>query len=255
MSIKRYDKIKTLMNKWIAGTIITTDALLSKGLSNSDIQKYLSSKWIEQVGHGAYKKYGDLVNWQGAVYGLQNDQHIGGKTSLNLQGMGHFLNLGKMQLHLFSSSYSPLPKWFTSNDWNADIKYFRTKVLPDNLGINDFDCGGFSIKISCPERAALELMQLVNKVYSIDECKLIAENFVFFRPDVMQKLLEQSNSIKTKRLILFFAKYHNLPWFTKMDLSKIELGSGYRKVTEGNLYDPQFMINYQEDFEYDEPKF
>ena len=37
MSIKRYDKIKALMSKRRAGTIMTTDAFLVDGLSHSDI--------------------------------------------------------------------------------------------------------------------------------------------------------------------------------------------------------------------------
>ena len=254
MSINRYDKIKQLLQHWLPGVILTTENLIGQGFTYSDLQRYLSSDWIESVGHGAYKKFGDKVQWQGAVYGLGNNFHIGGKSSLVLHGLGHYLNIGRAQIDLFSNSYNPLPLWFINNDWGADIRYLSTKFLTC-FGIDNFDCGNFGVKISCPERAALELMYLLEKTYSYDECRLIAENLGFLRPDILQKLLEESSSIKANRLLLFFGKFLQLHWFEKIDMSKINFGKGYRKFVEDGIYDNEFMINYPKSFKEDEIRF
>jgi hypothetical protein len=254
MSINKYDKIKLLLQNWLPGTIVTSQCLLDQGFTHSDLQRYLNSKWIESVGHGAYKKFNDKIEWQGAVYGLGSDIHVGGKSALTLQGLGHYLNIGKPQIDLFSNNHNPLPLWFRSNDWNADIRYFNANFLPQ-VGIDDFNCGNFTIKISCPERAAFELMYLLEKIYSYDECRQIAENLSFLRTDILQELFEKSSSIKAKRLLLFFGKFLQLNWFEKIDISKIDLGKGYRKFVEDGIYDNEFMINYPKSFKEDEVRF
>jgi hypothetical protein len=254
MSIKKFDKIKLLMQNWVAGTIQTTEMLLEQGFTHSDIQKYLGSQWLEQVGHGAYKRYADHIGWQGAIYGLRSKAHIGGKSALQLRSMGHYINMGKPQIDLFSNDYTALPLWFKNNDWGADMRHLKTNLLPD-LAIDAYEVGNFTIKVSSPERAALELMQFACKIYSFDECKLLAENLSFLRPDIMQQLLESCTSIKAKRLILYFASSMKMTWYEKLDLKKIDLGQGYRKIVENGIYDETFKIMIPKDIDNEELRF
>lgn len=254
MIMKKFDKIKLLMQNWLSGTVMTTEMLLEQGFTHSDIQKYLGSKWLEPVGHGAYKKYADHVSWQGAVYGLQGKAHIGGRSALTLRNMGHYINMGKTQLDLFSNDYLSLPLWFKNNDWGADIRYLKTNSLSD-IAIDDFDVGNFTIKVSSPERAALELMQFACKVYSFDECKLLAENLGFIRPDIMQLLLERCTSVIAKRLILYFAYSMKMAWYDKLNFTKINLGKGYRKIVDNGIYDKKLKIMTPKDKDNEELKF
>ena len=254
MSIKKFDKIKTLLRSWLPGTIMTMKDLFKLGLTNSDIQKYLSSDWIESVGHGAYKKCGENVEWQGAIYGLGDKVHVGGKSALNLRGMAHYLNMGTPKIDLFTNHYLPLPQWFQSNNWNADIRYLRTSFLPD-IAIEKFDVGNFTIKVSSPERAAFELMYCLEKIYSFAECKLIFENLGFLRSDAVQELLENCTSIKTNRLVLYFANSLKMGWYEKIHLDKINLGKGYRKFTTGGIYDSAFKIMIPRELKDEELRF
>jgi hypothetical protein len=246
MSIKKFEKLKHLLNNWLAGTIKTSDNLIKNGFSRSDIQKYLSSGWIEQVGHGAYKKQGENISWQGAVYGLKDKAHVGGRSALSLRGMGHYLNLGIPQIDLFSNDYQQLPKWFRGNNWDANFKHLRVNFLP-NIAIDEMDVGAFTILVSTPERAAIEIMCFLNKIYSFEEIKLLSEHLIYLRPSILQELLEHCTSIKAKRLILYFGHSMNLPWYTKIDLKKINIGTGYRKFIENGIYDKEFKITIPKD--------
>lgn len=252
--MKKFDKIKLLMQKWLPGTIQTTEMLIEQGFSHSDIQKYLASKWLEKVGHGAYKKYSDHVSWQGAVYGLQGKVHVAGRSALVLKNMAHYMNMGKPKIDLFVNGYQPLPLWFTSNDWGAATRYLKTNFLPE-IAIDDFNTGNFTIKVSAPERAALELMYFGGKIYSFDESRLLAENLSYLRPDIMQQLLEACHSIKAKRLILYFAHSMKMGWYDKLNLEKIDLGKGYRKIVENGIYNEKFKIMIPKSTDNEELKF
>ena len=241
MSLKRFDKIKLLIKNWLPGAIMTTEMLLEQGFSYSDIQRYLGSEWIEQVGHGAYKKYADVVNWQGSIHALQGKVHIGGKSALYLSNMGHYMNLGEPQIDVFSSEYINLPLWFKNNDWKANVRHFNSNFLPE-IAIDDFTINNFVMKLSSPERAALELMHFTNRVYSFNECKLLAENLTYLRPEIMQELLEKCTSIKAKRLVLYFAYSLQMGWYDKLNFNKIDLGKGYRKVEDCGEYDEKFKL-------------
>jgi hypothetical protein len=55
-------------------------------------------------------------------------------------------------------------------------------------------------------------------------------------------LLEKCNSVKVKRLFLYFAELSNHSWFKRLDLSKIDLGKGVREVTKGGKYNQKYNI-------------
>ena len=65
-------------------------------------------------------------------------------------------------------------------------------------------------------------------------------------PRRVQRLLEACHSIKAKRLFLFMADRHNHAWFKRLDMSRIDLGSGKRSFVEGGRYDPKYRITVPE---------
>jgi hypothetical protein len=62
-------------------------------------------------------------------------------------------------------------------------------------------------------------------------------------------LLEACRSVKVKRLFLYMAENQELPWLTKVDLSKVDLGKGKRMVVPKGRYDSKYQITVPVDRE------
>ena len=60
--------------------------------------------------------------------------------------------------------------------------------------------------------------------------------------DVVQKLLEQCNSIKIKRIFLYLAEKLELPCFKRLILKKMNLGKGKRVIVKGGKLDTKYNI-------------
>jgi hypothetical protein len=73
------------------------------------------------------------------------------------------------------------------------------------------------------------------------------ENLLSLRPAVVQMLLEQCKSIKVKRLFLYFAEKVEHNWFADLDLSKIELGKGVRRIVPNGKYVSKYELMLPED--------
>jgi len=73
------------------------------------------------------------------------------------------------------------------------------------------------------------------------------ENLISIRPNVIQILLESCTSLKVKRMFLHFAEKVNHPWFKKLDLKKIELGSGKRVIFQNGVLDKKYNITVPKD--------
>jgi hypothetical protein len=68
------------------------------------------------------------------------------------------------------------------------------------------------------------------------------------RPDVVQRLLEKCRSIKAKRVFLYLADKLDLPFFQKLDLDKISLGSGKRMIVKGGELNKKYQITVDRDY-------
>ena len=102
---------------------------------------------------------------------------------------------------------------------------------------------GINVKLSSPERAVLEILSLVPHKQSFDEASKLMEGSSRLRPQLIQSLLENCSSIKTKRLFLHFANKFQQDWFEKLDLTKIDLGHGKRVIGCGGNFDSTFQIS------------
>jgi Transcriptional regulator, AbiEi antitoxin, Type IV TA system len=169
--------------------------------------------------------------------------HVGGKSALELQGLGHFVSAGSGDyLHLFRTSGQKLPSWFLRHDWNRRIAYKMPHLFAGDaeLGLTTHSCSTFDIQISAPERAMLELLHLVPKEQSAEETALLMEGLGTLRPKFVQELLERCQSIKAKRLFLPLAERSNHSWVKRISLDKIDLGKGKRVVVPGGVLDPKY---------------
>lgn len=242
-------KLNHLLRNWLAGTVGTLQWLEEQQVYQQLAHEYKKAGWLTAIGRGAFVKAGDRVNWQGAVYALQKQLrlpvHIGGKTALETHGIEHFVPAGKgSYLYLFSDSKPHLPSWFIKWEWDRRIFFRSLPLFPEklHLGFSKREYGGFELELSGPERAILEVLELVPKYQSFEEARLLMESLVNLRPKMVQELLEQCLSIKAKRLFLYLAEHCNHAWFNKLDCSKFDLGRGKRVVVPGGRFDHKYQI-------------
>lgn len=255
MKIERSSKLRSLLEIWPMHTIVTTSWLRDQGYTYSNIQKYIKSNWMKRIGSrsGAYKRAHDAISWEGMVYGLQQQHpksfYVAGKSALEKQGAAHYISFGKTTLFLFSSEKKILPYWVQDFINNHDMTehHFHTKLLPAELGMTTFECGEFNIQIASRERAAIEMVDLLEKHHTFEECRLVFENLSTLRPKLVQELLEKCTSVKAKRVFLFLSKKLNLPWMKYINETTIDLGEGARQLTQEGHYDSHYKITYPKD--------
>lgn len=240
-------KLMSLLANHVPETVLLASWLEKNGISRELQQYYLKSGWLESLGSGAFKRPNENVKWFGALHSIQRQAdmpvHVGGLTSLSLQGLAHYARLGNELLYLFSNHYVNLPKWFRDQEWGLKVKHVKTKILPISLGLIEFKEGAVTLQISSPERAIFECLYLTPNQFDIVECYQMLEGLSNLRPKVLQELLEKCSSIKVKRLLLFMASKANHQWLSFIDTTKIELGKGDRILVKGGVYISQHRIS------------
>ncbi len=240
-------KLMSLLDNHVPGTVLLASWLEKNGISRDLQQYYLKSGWLESYGFGAFKRPNENVQWIGVLNSLQRQTklsvHVGGLTSMSLQGLSHYVRLGKENLYLFSPHYADLPKWVLSQDWSEQIVLVKTKFLPADLALFDYNQDTLKLKLSSPERAILECLYLTPNRFDMMECYQILEGLPNLRPNVLQQLLENCNSVKVKRLFLYMASKAKHQWLDFVDQSTIELGTGDRVIVKGGVYISKFRIS------------
>ncbi|WP_236979603.1 type IV toxin-antitoxin system AbiEi family antitoxin [Membranihabitans maritimus] len=252
MDAKKGSKLNHLLQSLPSGIVVLSSWLVDKGYSYDLIRRYKKSNWFTSIGSGAIIRTGDNVGYEGAVYALQRQGglkvHIGGRTALSLLGRAHYLDFDARKVFLFCESGSKLPAWFLNNDWGYKIETVNTSFLPPEMGLTSIDQKSFTIQIANPERAIMECLYLSQRVHSLLECYELMEGLNNLRPKEVQKLLENCNSVKVKRLFLFMAEKANHQWLNYVSIDNIDLGNGKRSFSkEKGVYDPKYQISLPED--------
>ena len=240
-------KLKTLINNLKPETVILASWLKKLGISGELQKHYRKSGWLEAIGRGAFKKPGEQVDWKGALFAIQNQTnlkiHAGALTALSLLGLSHYFRFGTENIFLFAPRKTNLPTWFLNYDWGSPINFYNTDFLPVKSGLINFEEKGFQLTISSPERAILECLYLSPKVIDLVECYHIMEGLVNLRPKLVQDLLYQCKSVKTKRLFLYLADKANHQWLQFIDTSAIDTGSGNRSISKGGVYISKYQLS------------
>jgi hypothetical protein len=247
MTTNNDKKLMGLLSSHIPGTVLLASWLEKNGFSRDLQQYYLKSGWLESYGIGAFKRPNENVKWTGALNSLQRQTelqvHVGGLTSISLQGLSHYVRMEKEPLYLFSPQYVKLPKWFLNQEWSNQIIHVKTKFLPANSALFEYSRDGLTLQLSSPERAILECLYLAPDRFDMMEGYQILEGLVNLRPKVLQELLENCSSIKVKRLFLFMASKARHQWLDFVDQTKIELGTGDRVIVKGGVYISKYKIS------------
>jgi hypothetical protein len=248
MSNEIKTKINRLIRQWPRGTVGTASYLNAAGFSHDLLTRYKKSGWLQSFGRGAYILSGDKVRWTGALYALQSqlglNVHAGGKTSLELKGYAHYLPAEQHKIFLYGTPGLVLPSWFTGDRLGIDIVTIRTNLFSsgNDMGLTGFEENDFSVNLSSPERAAMEMLHLVPRKVGFEEAFLIMENLVNLRSKIVQKLLAVCRSIKVKRLFMYMAESHGHPWVSDLNISRINLGKGKRMIVPKGSYNTKYLI-------------
>ncbi len=248
MGIDKDINLNYLLKLWKKNTVMTARALSNMGYSYQLLDKYKKSNWLSSPWKGAYTIAGQDVHWPGAVYALQNDLDLpirpGGITALGMAGFAHYIRTENQLIQVFGVNKKKLPLWFLNMIKTENLSIVGTSFLNNvvKVSLSEMEYGDFSINISAPETAYLEMLFCVPEITSFSEALEISENLTTLRSGVLQRLLEVSTSIKVNRLALYIAEYHHHDWFSKLDVKKIKLGKGKRVIQGNGRFDSKYNI-------------
>lgn len=246
-------KINRLLQSFPEGTVMLSSWLVNQGYSLGLLKRYRRSNWLESIGTGAMIRKGDKVNYEGAIFALQNQAHLtihpGGKTALGLLGKAHYLELSSKSITLFSAQDENLPAWFKKYRWGYSFHLYRTSFMPPNVGLVELELKNFKMLVSGAARAMLECLYLAPKHQSLLECYEIMEGLNNLRPKQVQELLESCNSVKVKRLFLYLSERSRHDWVNHLQFEKINLGSGKREIVKGGAYNSKYQITVDRELE------
>ncbi len=250
MSTKKKININSLMRSWPDGVIYTQKHLSSLGYYHDLVRRYKKGEWLEPVGRGAYKKAGDRVTIISGLHALQTQLqlavHPAGRTALAWQGYAHYIRFTE-HLFLLGRLGEALPKWFTEAEWETPFLYQRKKLFHDDeLGLTHVSRENLELTLPAAERAAMEMCSMIPKYQGVDEAEKIISGLMTLRPTLVQQLLEQCRSVKTKRLFLYFSDRNAMPWFSRLDQKYIDLGSGKRMIVKDGRLDTKYQISLPE---------
>ena len=251
-SISKTTKVNQLISNWPKGTLKTVSELESLGYTPQLLKVYVNSNWIELVGRGVYKIHNDEVGWQGALLALQRKSeetriHAGGKTALTLRGYGHYIKQHENKVYFFSDRTENAHVWLKKFEQVVQIKNEVFDYMKEDY-ITLFNTGNFYIGISSTELAAMEMLYLIPREQSFDEAIKIMEGLVTLRPQLVQRLLEECNSIKVKRLFLYMAEKNDLPCVKELDLDRVNLGSGKRSIVQNGILNKKYSITVPKEY-------
>jgi hypothetical protein len=249
-------KINKLMQIQPSGVVLTSSWLNRMGYSAELLRTYRNSHWLQSIGNGAMIRKNDSVDYSGAIYAMQHQLnlsvHPAAKTALALMGKSHFLELGNNKVFLFGQAGERLPSWFKKYEWDVDIWYSTTAILPAEKGLIEKEYRNFTIKISSPARAMIECLYMAPQKQDLVECFEIMEGLNNLNPSNVQELLEHCSSVKVKRLFLYMAEKAGHDWFKHINTSRIDLGAGKRSLAEDGIYLTAYNMTVPRELETDE---
>lgn len=274
MTIQIGNKLNSLSQTLPEGLLVDAAWLERHGYSRALRHQYVASGWLEQLGHGIFRRPRGQLSWEQVIISLQSilkqPLSVGGRTALELDGYAHYLSQTQYQIHLYSDN--KLPAWLLKLPLSETfVIHKRTRFLPiptvptDLFSLDDFaslkkvlapaglivtSWGNWKwpLVISTPERAYLELLDELPQHESFHMADVIMEGLTNLSPRLMQSLLEAASSIKVKRLFFLFAERHDHAWFKHLDISKIDLGSGKRMLVKNGKLQTKYQITVPEEF-------
>lgn len=253
MTRKNSIKINQLLKTLPRESLLTGPWLCTQGISTKLAWWYVQSGWLERLASKAYKFSGAPITWASAVNALQVQLqlpiHVGGKTALQLLGQSHYLPLqfSEQNLQLFTTPGMRIPPWLKKVIKPSLFTVFNTHLFNNtghkSLGLVNKNYNQLAIELSTPERAALEVCYLVPKAIRFEEATQLIEGLSRLRPERVKLLLENCQSIKTKRLFLLLSEFYQHRWLKKVHLKNVVLGTGKQVVAGGGQYHAKYQLS------------
>jgi len=254
-------KLNRLQRELPEGLLVDAAWMERHGYSSSLRSQYVSAGWLMSPAPRVYRRSRSSLTWLQVVASLQDLLEcrltVGGRTALEQQGYAHYLATSLQEVHLYGPKRPPT--WLNSLPlelkfhWHNSLSLFpeeehvtmkagrSTLVDPTGLAM------ALSIRVSSKERAVLELLDELPDRESFSQVDALMEGVTDLSPRRLQGLLEGCRSVKVKRLFFFFADRHQHAWRGKLDLSRIDLGSGKRSLVKGGRLDKRYNITVPAD--------
>ena len=248
------------------GSFVTRNWLLNQDIGRHTIDNLVKSAQLEVVVKGVYKRPFTNLSWQGVVFALQRmyglDVVIGGLTALELQGYAHYLPLNNTRkVHLFIKN--SLPDWISTlvegtnflchlqSDLQSRVHLENGfhRVMKENTLSFQWRDDLPSLEMSDPERAFLELLVDVPNEVSFENAEQILQGMTSLSPNKLNELLLVCDNKRVRRLFLWMAERQNHPWFKKLNLERISLGSGNRVLVKGGVLNKKYKITVPQEYE------
>jgi Transcriptional regulator, AbiEi antitoxin, Type IV TA system/Transcriptional regulator, AbiEi antitoxin N-terminal domain len=257
------------------GILVDAAWLKAHGYSRQLLSHYVSAGWLSQPTRGVYRRPRGSLAWQQVVVSLQNFLNyplvVGGRTALELQGYAHYLSHNETQVHLYGPK--PPPGWLKNLKlglrfkYHNDQKLFRKHLVASELkkmadgGAHSKQSLGLSLTelpwgqwdwtmvLSTPERALLELLDELPKHETFHQVDMLIQGMTNLSPRRLQALLADCKSVKVKRLFFFFADRHSHAWLKPLKKEKFDLGKGKRMLVKGGKLDHTYQITVPEDLD------
>jgi hypothetical protein len=221
------------------GMPVGSSHLREFGVSRQLAHHYVQSGWLKHLGRGYYLRVGDKLTAAGVVASLQANGvkvHLGGKSALALKGFAHYLNLGEETLTLYGAGIRSLPEWFQPQFkciLSNSVLFNEQIDFAGKVGLSRFNHEADATFVSEPERAVLEMLDLVPGKQTLEEARQIMEGLQSLRSEKMEELLRLCKKIKVKRLFWKVADEMQLPVLKKIDRSTIDFGAKADYILQG----------------------
>ncbi|MDY0402769.1 type IV toxin-antitoxin system AbiEi family antitoxin domain-containing protein [Sulfurovum sp.] len=253
MNLQNDIKIKQLYQILPEGVVAPASWLAEQGYSMQLLYQYIKSGWLKKTSRGSYIRGDATPSWQGAVLGLQKlgkvPFHIGGITSLNLQGYAHYLPFSDAQtIYLYGTE--KLPAWFKNIKLEQKFCVMK-KPSFDAVGLKSIPSGikEWEMVVSSPERAILELLyQVKPDGLGFEFAAEIFEGLTTLRPSLVNELLTLCKNIRVKRLFLYLANHFDHPWAKHIKKDGLELGTGRMQIVKNGVFDNEFLITVPKEY-------
>lgn len=250
-------KLNWLVSHTYPGGLVAQKWLSANGISYSLTQKYTESGWLNKVNTGLYCRpdpsAGHIPDWLDVFIVLSKQLHLpvhlACLSSLNQQGLGHYLEMTQERIWIGIKEKQTLPAWFNTFK-NYDWTYSTSSKLTE-LNDSDFTAvsvRGFELKASSPELAMYEVVDAVGRYISFQHVAELFQGMVNLSPRKVQSILNRSDAVQTNRIFLFLARYYKHAWYKKIDESLVNLGAGKRQVIKGGKLDDHYQITVPEAF-------
>ena len=245
MPLSSANKINKLLSEGIPNGLYFSEWLAANGYSPQLLQQYRNTGWLEMLNRGVYYRAGEQLSAYAAVASCakqtQNHLRLAAHSALELHGVMHFVPMGKPRAMVTTDQRHKM-QWLQSDLFDRDFHYFFTPQLPTEEPEMWTD-HGLQLPASSQELAILECIYLAPKWYSYMDVFYLMEMLSTLRPKLVQTLLERTTSYRVKRVFLYMAEKAAYPWSKKLDLSRIDLGTGTMQLVEdGGAYISKYKI-------------